>query len=191
MSQADRAPSTPPDAPHADDAGPAPGSDAATVGSDDALGKTVAELTADDVEPGQRRGCSAGWSARSAARGVGQLFQPKVALQWMADAVSDIAPHVPVRDLETLRRHHDGLDGEALAERLVRNAARATAGVGAAGGGVAAVEWAATPDPAVRAGAAGRRDGRRGRHRAQADRRAARGVRQPIPGSRRPARDVA
>jgi uncharacterized protein (DUF697 family) len=63
----------------------------------------------------------------------------------MADVVADVAPYVPVRDLATLRRHHDGLDGDALAERLVRNAARATAGVGAAGGGVASLEWAAAP----------------------------------------------
>ncbi len=42
----------------------------------------------------------------------------------MADAVTDIAPHVPVRDLETLRRHFAGLDDDELAERLIRNAAR-------------------------------------------------------------------
>jgi hypothetical protein len=66
-------------------------------------------------------------------------------MKWVADAVSDVAPHIPVRNLETLRRHHNGLDGDALAERLVRNAARATASVGAVGGGVAALEWAATP----------------------------------------------
>ena len=41
--------------------------------------------------------------------------------------------------------HHGGLEGDALAERLIRNAARVTAGIGAAGGGVAAVEWAVTP----------------------------------------------
>ena len=98
-------------------------------------------------------------------------------MRWMADTVADVAPHMPVRDLDTLRRHFPGLDDEELADRLVRNAARATAGVGAAGGGVAAVEWAVPPDPALRAGAAGRRDGRRGRDRDQADRRAARGVR--------------
>jgi hypothetical protein len=63
----------------------------------------------------------------------------------MADAVGDLTPHIPIRDLETLRRHFDGLDGEQLAERLVRNASRVTAGIGAAGGGVAAVEWVATP----------------------------------------------
>jgi hypothetical protein len=63
----------------------------------------------------------------------------------MVDAVTEIAPHVPVRDLDTLRRHHGGLDGEELAERLTRNAARATGGVGAAGGGIAAIEWVTPP----------------------------------------------
>lgn len=143
MSQADRAPSTPPpDAPRSDASPPdAPPPSA----SDDALGKTVAELTADDIEPGQRKRLLGRMVSQVRARGVGDLFKPKAAIKWMTDAISDIAPHVPVRDLETLRRHHEGLDGEALAERLVRNASRATAGVGAAGGGVAAVEWAATP----------------------------------------------
>jgi hypothetical protein len=78
-------------------------------------------------------------------RGVGRLFQPKQAVKWITDAVSEIAPHVPIRDLETLHRHYPELDGDALAERLVRNAARATAGVGAVGGGVASVEWALPP----------------------------------------------
>jgi hypothetical protein len=59
--------------------------------------------------------------------------------------VGDIAPHVPIRDLDTLRRHLDGLDGDDLADRLIRNAARATAGVGAAGGGVASIEWTVPP----------------------------------------------
>ena len=143
MSKADKAASTPPDAQEPD---AAPPSDAPPPSaSDDALGKTVAELTADDIEPAQRRKLLGRMVAQVKARGVGDLFKPKAAVKWMADAVGDIAPHVPIRDLETLRRHHDGLDGEALAERLVRNASRATAGVGAAGGGVAAVEWAATP----------------------------------------------
>jgi len=55
------------------------------------------------------------------------------------------APHLPVRDLETLRRHHGGLTGEALADAVVSTASRATAGIGAAGGALAAVEWAAPP----------------------------------------------
>jgi hypothetical protein len=78
-------------------------------------------------------------------RGLRDLFKPRTAGRWLADALIDLAPHLRVRDLDTLRRHYDGLDGEELAERLVRNAARVTAGVGATSGGVAAVEWVATP----------------------------------------------
>jgi hypothetical protein len=109
------------------------------------LGESVAALTADDIEPAQRRRLLGRVANAVRAQGVGRLFRPKTALRWMVDAVADVAPHIPVRDLETLRRHHDGLDGEALADRLVRNAALATTGVGAAGGGVAAIEWAVTP----------------------------------------------
>ncbi|WP_442933976.1 hypothetical protein [Micromonospora sp. CPCC 206171] len=109
------------------------------------LGATVAALTADDIEPARRRQLLTRLVGLARARGLADLFKPKAALRWMTDTVSDVAPHIPVRDLATLRRHFPGLDDEALAERLVRNAARATAGVGAAGGGVAAVEWVATP----------------------------------------------
>jgi hypothetical protein len=65
--------------------------------------------------------------------------------RWLADVVTDVAPHVPVRDLATLRAHHGGLSRDALAESLVRSASMATAGVGAAGGGLAAVQHAAPP----------------------------------------------
>jgi hypothetical protein len=114
--------------------------------SDDGdIGRAVAALTEDDLEPAQRRRLL-GRLVESARRGgVGAVFRPRAALRWVTDSVTEIAPHVPVRDLETLRKHHDGLDGDALAERLVRNAARSTAGVGAASGGVAAVEWVVTP----------------------------------------------
>lgn len=110
------------------------------------LTETVKELAEEDVQPARRRKLL-GRLVRdqTAKRGVRDLFNPKKAVAWMADAIAEIAPHLPVRDLETLRRHYDGLDGEQLAERLVRNASRVTAGIGAAGGGVAAVEWVATP----------------------------------------------
>jgi hypothetical protein len=65
--------------------------------------------------------------------------------RWLADLVDEVAPHVPVRDLLTLRSHHGGLSGDELAESLVRSATRATAGVGAAGGALAAVQHAAPP----------------------------------------------
>lgn len=113
------------------------------------FGRTVAELTADDLPPAQRRRLLGRLATEIRSRGVvaglGGLLRPAAAMRWMADAVGDAAPHLPIRDLDTLRRHYPGLDGEQLAERLIRNAALATAGVGAASGGVAAVEWAVTP----------------------------------------------
>ena len=116
------------------------------AGREDAgIGATVAALTADDLEPAGRRRLLGRLVGDVRRRGLGQLFRPQAALRWMADVVADVAPHVPVRDRATLRRHHDGLDGDELAERLIRNAALATAGVGAAGGGVASLEWAVTP----------------------------------------------
>jgi hypothetical protein len=128
-------------------AGPAdrPAETPAQAEQDTAIGKTVAALTADDLEPASRRKLLGRLVGDVRDRGLGQLFRPKAALRWMADVVGDIAPHVPVRDIETLRRHFDDMDGDQLADRLIRNAARATAGVGAAGGGVASLEWAATP----------------------------------------------
>jgi hypothetical protein len=108
-------------------------------------GATVAALTADDLEPAKRRQLLSRLVADVRARGVGDLFKPGRAIRWVADEIGDVAPHVPIRDLATLRKHYNGLDGEELAERLIRNAALATASVGAASGGVAAVEWAVTP----------------------------------------------
>ena len=59
--------------------------------------------------------------------------------RWFADITLAAAEHLPVRDLATLRQHHDGLLGPLLAGSLVRNASLATAAVGAATGALAAV----------------------------------------------------
>ncbi|MEV6690821.1 hypothetical protein AB0M35_05015 [Micromonospora sp. NPDC051196] len=114
-------------------------------GDADELGTTVAALTADEIEPARRRQLLGRLVRQARARGVGGLFKPRTALRWMTDVVAEIAPHVPIRDLATLRRHFPDLDDEALADRLVRNASRATAAVGAAGGGASAVQWTVTP----------------------------------------------
>ncbi len=65
--------------------------------------------------------------------------------RYLADLVAEIAPHIAVRDLATLRRQHGGLSGAELADALVRQASLSTAGVGAAGGALAALQAAAPP----------------------------------------------
>lgn len=66
--------------------------------------------------------------------------------RWLTDVlVRDIAPRIPVRELEALQAHHQGRSGEALADALVEAAARSTAAVGAAGGALAAAQFTAPP----------------------------------------------
>src|SRR2546423_14991553 len=106
---------------------------------------TIAALTADDLDQSERRRLLGRLAGQIRARGIADLFRPGAGMRWVADAVSDIAPRLPIREAQTLRRHHPYLTDDALAERLIRNAARTTAAVGAASGGVAAIEWVATP----------------------------------------------
>jgi hypothetical protein len=65
--------------------------------------------------------------------------------RWLTDLIVELAPRIAVRDVSTLRRQHPGLDDAEIAERLIRQAARATAGIGAAAGGLAAVEFLSPP----------------------------------------------
>lgn len=65
--------------------------------------------------------------------------------RWLTDLLIDAAPRLPLRDLSTLRAQHAGLPDEDLAEALISGAAKATGAVGAAGGALAAVEFAAPP----------------------------------------------
>jgi hypothetical protein len=112
-------------------------------------GREVAEIVTrlgDDSltrseKAGQLVRLSAVVGARARRAGAAALTSGR----WLADLLVEAAPHIPVRDLATLSAHHQGLTGEALADALVRNAVRSTAGIGAAGGAVAAAQWAAMP----------------------------------------------
>jgi hypothetical protein len=59
---------------------------------------------------------------------------------WLADTVVDLAPRIPIRDAATLSRHHDGLTGAALARSMIRSSGRVSATIGAATGGLVAVQ---------------------------------------------------
>lgn len=111
----------------------------------DAFAGAVARLSEPDLAPAQRRRAIGDLVAAMRLRGFRDALRPKALLAWMTETVVDVAPRIPLRDLETLRRHFPQLSDLEIADRLVRNAARATAGVGALGGGVASLEWAAPP----------------------------------------------
>jgi hypothetical protein len=119
--------------------------DAPAEPADEALSGTLAELTADDLDQTERRRLLGRLAGEIRARGIGDLFRPRAAIRWIADLVGDIAPRLPIRNRATLRTHFPGLPDDAIADRLIRNAGRTTAAVGAASGGVAAIEWVATP----------------------------------------------
>ncbi|MDQ1721769.1 MAG: hypothetical protein QOI26_1503 [Pseudonocardiales bacterium] len=65
--------------------------------------------------------------------------------RWLADLIVDLAPRIPVRDAETLRAQHPGQSDIEIAEGLIRHATKTTAGLGAAAGGLAAVEFLSPP----------------------------------------------
>ncbi len=109
------------------------------------VGEILERLGTDDVGRAERGRLLA--RLAGALAGIGRAAGGRAVLtgRALADTVADLAPHVPVRDLATLRTHHGGLTGDALAEALVAAAARTTAGVGAAGGALAAAQLAAPP----------------------------------------------
>lgn len=109
------------------------------------VGGLVAQLSSEDLDRREGGELLARLTAllASGARSAGG--RAALSGKWLADTVADYAPHIPVRDLLTLREHHGGRSGDDLAEALVSAAARATAAIGAAGGALAAVEMAAPP----------------------------------------------
>lgn len=114
------------------------------------LGEVVAQLSEGGLDRAER-GRLLTQLTRLLAGGARQAgARAALTGRWLADVVADVAPHVPVRDLPTLREHHRRADGSlpddgALAEALVRTASLANAGIGAAGGALAAVQHAAPP----------------------------------------------
>src|SRR5437016_1014029 len=58
----------------------------------EALSGTIAALTADNLDQSERRRLLGRLAGDIRARGVGDLFRPRAAMRWVADAVGDIAP---------------------------------------------------------------------------------------------------
>ncbi len=126
----------------------APGTDLEpAAGASDDIGALVGRIVADDGTDAKRRAGLLGRLARAvaaSARSAG--VRSAAGGRWLTDLfATEIAPRIPVRDRATLVRHHRGLEGEELADALVRNAVSTTTAVGAAGGALAAVQFTAPP----------------------------------------------
>jgi hypothetical protein len=63
----------------------------------------------------------------------------------LGDLLSTVAPRLPIRTGDRLRRAHPGASEDEIAEALVARAARVTSGIGAAAGGLSAAHWLAPP----------------------------------------------
>jgi hypothetical protein len=113
--------------------------------ADQATAEALARLTEADLPPAEKRRALADIARALHLRGLPNALKPRALMAWVGDAVVDVAPRIPLRDLATLRAHFPGLTDDQIADRLVRNAARTSAGIGAVGGGVTAVQWAAPP----------------------------------------------
>jgi hypothetical protein len=94
------------------------------------------------VERAQATGGAARRGAQSG--GIAAWHGLRAAGEWLTAQAVDMAPRVPIRSIDTLRRQYPGLDTEQLAERLIASAARASSGVGAAIGAAAAVPFVPT-----------------------------------------------
>ena len=65
--------------------------------------------------------------------------------QWLVSTLFDVAPRIPIRDLDALQAAHGGLSGAALAGELIRNASRASAAIGAVSGAAMGAQTFAPP----------------------------------------------
>ena len=111
----------------------------------DVLGANLARLTSEDLTQSERSRLLVGVSGALAGRAKSASARTIGSGRWLADVLLEAAPHIPIRDLNTLSAHHHGLEGEALAAALVANAAKLTTGIGAAAGAAAAAQWMAMP----------------------------------------------
>lgn len=109
------------------------------------MAESIAVLAESDLNKSERKNALGRLAGALRVRGVSDAMKPRSAMKWITEAITDVVPHLPIRDRETLQQHFPGFSSAQIADRLVRNASLATASIGAVSGGVAAAEWVATP----------------------------------------------
>jgi hypothetical protein len=108
---------------------------------DDEFGRALRELTSGGPTKGGLVRVTRAAST-SARRAGGRAVASG---RWLAESLLDAAPHLAIRDLDTLREHYRDLSGAALADALIRNASRATGVVGGLSGAMISAEEMAPP----------------------------------------------
>ncbi len=71
--------------------------------ADQATAEAVARIADSDLSSAEKRQALSVIAGGLSKRGFTDFLRPKVAMAWLADTVVDIAPRIPLRDLETLR----------------------------------------------------------------------------------------
>ncbi|TQN31941.1 hypothetical protein FHX37_1865 [Haloactinospora alba] len=119
----------------------------ATPAADEDAGVLVGRIIGGEGSDARQRSGLMARLARVLASGARTAGVRGVASgRWLTETFTDeVVPRIPVRDHATLVRHHNGLDGEGLAEALERNASRATTTTGVVGGALAAAQFTAPP----------------------------------------------
>jgi hypothetical protein len=79
------------------------------------------------------------------AAGPGEKGRGRSPAALLGDLLASAAPRLPIRDTGRLRAAYPGASDEEIADALVARAARMTAGIGAATGGLSAAQWLAPP----------------------------------------------
>jgi hypothetical protein len=112
------------------------------------LSDVLARIVADDDAGGNSRArqkALADFAVLLSRRARKAGIRAVAAGRWMVDEIIELAPRVTVRDATTLHRQFPELSSDQIAERLTASATRASTALGAAGGGLAAVQFAAPP----------------------------------------------
>jgi hypothetical protein len=111
----------------------------------EAVASALVRAADPDLPTAERRNAIAGLAAALRRSGFSGLLKPRAVMAWISDQVVSVAPRLPLRNLATLRAQHPGLSDEQIADRIVKQAATATAAIGAIGGGITSIEWVAPP----------------------------------------------
>jgi hypothetical protein len=119
--------------------------DQAGLAGRDQLSTALVQVSEPELPAAERRTALGQLAAALRSRGFVETFKPKAVIGWISDTVVDLAPRIPLRTLPTLRSQHLGLSGDEIADRIVSQAARVTATIGAVGGGLTSMEWVAPP----------------------------------------------